>query len=67
MTPVGPGAIQWDWSISLGTILNLIAFLLGGVGVYVKLEKRITRIETILEMTTALRLAGRSRKEDTAG
>jgi hypothetical protein len=56
--------VQWDWSISLGAILNLVVFIVSGIGIYVKIEKRLTRIETILEMTTAMRLAGRARKGD---
>jgi hypothetical protein len=56
--------VQWEWSISLGAVLNLVAFLVSGIGIYVRIEKRLTRIETILEMTTAMRLAGRARKGD---
>jgi hypothetical protein len=54
--------LTFDATISLGSILNLIAFLLGGVGVYVKLEKRIVRIETVLELTTAVRMSREPRR-----
>lgn len=52
----------FDNTISLGAILNLAAFLFGGLGVYVKLERRIVRIETVLELTTAIRLSRDTRR-----
>lgn len=50
-------AIQWDATISLGAVINFLTFIVAGIGVYIKLERRLTRIETILELTLAIKAA----------
>ena len=42
--------MRLDWTLSIGTLIHLGALLIAIIGLYYKLEKRITVLETKMEL-----------------
>ena len=48
---MGPrGRVQWDWTFSVGTLINLVLLFTAAASVWVALVRRIDRLELQVKM-----------------